>query len=223
VEVPRVRRLTTTSCPSTRTRNPGLTTPLLRSDVGQRLVEHPLMTEGVIHRGLPLAVLPVVQRIDQGGAVSLGHLDDGRSITDFQHHLMRPAFGGETPAGPHLGDDELGHRFAQQSQLRPMALPDADVLHETEDLAVPGDRRADVSDGQHRRDQGVRCRTIRQHPTRIDRQVTLARAAKGWKEGGREGRKEGRKESGQLVDDGSPPTQALHETTGRRSLTGRAS
>jgi hypothetical protein len=42
-----------------------VTTPLLGSDVGQRLVEHPLVTEWVIHRGLPLAVFPVVQRIDQ--------------------------------------------------------------------------------------------------------------------------------------------------------------
>ena len=87
---------------------------------------------------------------------------------------MRTAFAGEAPARPHLGDDELSSRFARKSKLRPMPLPDTDVLQETENVAVPGDRRTDVNDGQHRSDPGVRCRTIRQHRTKLDRRVTLS-------------------------------------------------
>ena len=103
------------------------------------------MTERVNQRGLPLAVLPVVQRFDQVGAPSLGHLDNGGSVPHLEHHLMRTAFAGDAPARPHLGDHELGSRFARKSKLRPMPLPDTDVLHETENIAVPGNRRTDVN------------------------------------------------------------------------------
>ena len=156
-----------------RPRRHGATTPLLGCDVGQRLVEHPLVTEWVIYRGLPLAVFPVMQRIDLGGAASLGRLDNGPRVGDLEHHLMRTALAGDAPPRPHLGDDELRSRFARKSKLRSMPLPDTHMLHETEDLAIPSDRRADVGDGQHRSDTGVRCRTVRQHPTKLDRPVTL--------------------------------------------------
>ena len=52
-----------------------MTTPLLGSDIGERLIE-PMMTEWVNQRGLPIAVRPSVQRFDQGRREP-GHLDNG--------------------------------------------------------------------------------------------------------------------------------------------------
>jgi hypothetical protein len=154
-----------------RTRHDGLTAPLLGRYIGQGLIEHPLVSERVVHSGLPLAVLPVVRWIDHRGAASLGRFDNGTSVGDLEHQLMRAVLPGNTATRSHLGDDELGGRSSRKPELGAMAVPDPHVLDETEDLAVPGDRGAHVGDDEHRGDPGMRCGTVRQHPITLERRV----------------------------------------------------
>lgn len=100
-----------------RTWSNALSTPLLRCDVGQCLVENPLVPERVIDGGLPLAVLPVVGRLDQEGVSCQGSLEDYADVGDLEHHLVRVSPLGGSPSRPNLRHHQFGWRSVRQAEL----------------------------------------------------------------------------------------------------------
>ena len=155
--------------PGRRARGHGLATPLLWRDVDQRLVEHPLVPERVIDRGLPLAVLPVVLRVNQHRASRHRRLDHAGNVLDLEHHLVRSSLLRRSPSGPNLSDHHLGRLPTRQAELRAMPFADADVFDKSEDLAVPRDRRSHVSHRQHGGHARMRRRPVSEHPATLDR------------------------------------------------------
>ena len=155
--------------PGCRARGHGLTTPLLWRDVDQRLVEHPLVPERVIDGGLPLAVLPVVLRVNQHRASGHSRLDHAGDVLDFEHHLVRSSALRRSPSGPNLSDHHLGRLPVWQAELRAMRFADADVFDKSEDLGVPRDRGSDISHRQHGGHASVGRRPVHEHPATLDR------------------------------------------------------
>ena len=158
-------------------RGHGLTTPLLWRHVDQGLVEHPLVPERVIDGGLPLAVLPVVLRVHQHRASGHSRLDHAGDVLDLEHHLVRSSVLRRSPSGPNLSDHHLGRLPVWQAELRAMRFADADVFDESEDLAVPRDRRPDISHRQHGGHTCVRRRPVHEHPATLDRSGHRAQTA----------------------------------------------
>jgi hypothetical protein len=155
--------------PDCRARGHGLATPLLWRDVDQCLVEHPLVPERVIDGGLPLAVLPVVLRINQHRASGHRRLDHAGDVLDLEHHLVRSSVLRRSPSGPNLRDHQLGRLPIRQAELRAMRFADADVFDKSEDLAVPRDSRSYISHRQHGGHASVRRRPVVEHPATLDR------------------------------------------------------
>jgi len=112
--------------------------------------------ERVIDGGLPLAVLPVVGRLDQEGVSCHGSLDDYRDVGDLEHHLVRVSPLGRSPSRPNLRHHQFGWRSVRQAELRAMTVADADMFNEAKDLGVPGHGQADIGHGQDGGHSGVR-------------------------------------------------------------------
>ena len=68
---------------------------------------------------------------------------------------------------PH--NHQLGRLPTRQAQLRTMPFADADVLDESEDLAVPRDRRSDIGHRQHGSHARVGRRSVDKHPATLER------------------------------------------------------
>ena len=112
------------------------------------------MPERIIDRGLPLAVLPVVGRIDQEGLPCNSPLDHHRQVFHLEHDLVRASPLRRPPSRPNLCHHHFGRRADRQAHLRAMPLADADMLDEAEDLGVPRHSQTDVGhdeDGRHSR------------------------------------------------------------------------
>jgi hypothetical protein len=93
-------------------------TPLLGCDVFQCLVKDPLVPERVVNSGLPLAVLPVMERVDKGRAVSDRLIDHSSDIGDLEHHLVRTPPLSNSPSRPYLSHDQLSGGPFSEAELR---------------------------------------------------------------------------------------------------------
>jgi hypothetical protein len=131
------------------------------------------VSERIVQRGLPLAVLPIVDRLDLRCTTGHCRLQHTGCVGDFEHHLMRTVGGRLAPAGPNFGQYDLGSRLIRQTKLRPVAFADAHMLDEAEDLLVPRDGLPNIGDSEHRGDPSMRCRAVRQHGTMLDLQAIL--------------------------------------------------
>src|SRR5918993_5065012 len=160
----------------------GVATPLLGCDVDQGLVEHPLVPERVIEGRLPLAVLPVVRRVDQDRPSRHPPLHRTRDIPDLEHHLVRTSPLRRSPAWANLGHHQLGRRPVRQAELRAMPLADANVLDESEHLDVPRHGCSDIGHGEDGGHPRVRCRPVPEHTVTLGRRAhrTALRRRASW-------------------------------------------
>lgn len=144
--------------------------PLLGCDVGQRLVENPLVAEWVIDRGL------AVRRTPSPGS----HQPAERPVPPQPRPLSPPrrpsaSLGASVRAPAFAVPAEplrLRARAAaiRQAESRAMPLAYADVLDEAEDLGVPGHGGSDVGHDEYWGHSRVRCRAVREHPIRVERE-----------------------------------------------------
>ena len=103
------------------------------------------MPERVIDGGLPLAVLPVVGRLDQEGVSCQGDLDDLPRRRRPSASLGGVSPLGRSPSRPNLRHHQFGWRSVRQAELRAMRVADPDMFDEAKDLGVPRHGQARTS------------------------------------------------------------------------------
>lgn len=114
------------------------------------------MPERISDGCLTFAVLEVMERVDQFGPARDRALEHRRNVDDLEHHLMRSYWLWCPSSGSDLGHHQFGRRPVGEAELRAVALADADVLDESEDVRVPRHGLPHVGHGQYGRYARVR-------------------------------------------------------------------